>query len=288
MNLKITGDGNFRICQLTDIHLGEYPLNDASSHTIQQIDQLLKENHFDLVMITGDLVWGKLVNNLDKVIRELYQVFNKYDVPIAITYGNHDSEGLYSRAKLRESEQFLLHRAPKKNSMIINDRESYTLEIYRNNKLSNVLYVWDSGDYLKDEPASYATIEPEQIEWFWQLPYEKGKNKQDVAFMHIPLPEYNLVGSIQDGQKNENICASIYNSGLFYSLKKAKNVKTLFVGHDHDNNFVANYEGIRLGYGNVTGYNTYGSLRRGARLIELTPTEIKTQIIEFAEKQHVI
>ncbi|EJF00520.1 metallophosphoesterase family protein [Liquorilactobacillus mali] len=284
MNLEITGNKNFRICQLTDIHLGEYPFNDASNKTIRQIEQLLKENDFDLIMITGDLIWGKSVDKPDKVLGELYKMLNKYNVPVAVTYGNHDSEGQHSRAELRECEQFLEHRVPKKHSMVVNGRESYTLEVYRDNKLSNVLYVWDSGDYLKEEPEDYAAIEPEQVEWFWHLPYEKGKNKQDVAFMHIPLPEYNLVDSYQEGKKNESICASPYNSGLFYSLKKAKNIKALFVGHDHDNNFIADYKGIKLGYGNVTGYNTYGSLKRGARIIELTPTVVKTQIITFAEK----
>jgi len=45
-----------------------------------------------------------------------------------------------------------------------------------------------------------------------------------------------------------------------------------FVGHDHDNNYLAYWKGIVLGYGQFSGtYKTYINLPegRGARIIEL-------------------
>jgi hypothetical protein len=49
---------------------------------------------------------------------------------------------------------------------------------------------------------------------------------------------------------------------------------SIFCGHDHDNDFTINLYGIRLSFGRIGGYNTYGDLQRGARLIELQPDAI--------------
>ena len=35
-------------------------------------------------------------------------------------------------------------------------------------------------------------------------------------------------------------------------------MKALFVGHDHINDYVVDYEGLLLGYGRKTGYGCYG------------------------------
>ena len=35
-------------------------------------------------------------------------------------------------------------------------------------------------------------------------------------------------------------------------------MKALFVGHDHINDFVVDFEGLQLGYGRKTGYGCYG------------------------------
>jgi hypothetical protein len=49
----------------------------------------------------------------------------------------------------------------------------------------------------------------------------------------------------------------------------------IFVGHDHVNDFVGNYFGIRLGYSGNTGFGTYGldgeeeNRLRGARVFIL-------------------
>jgi hypothetical protein len=52
----------------------------------------------------------------------------------------------------------------------------------------------------------------------------------------------------------------------------AGDVMGVFVGHDHDNDFVADWKGIALGYGRFSGGNTeYNNLPEGngARVIVL-------------------
>jgi hypothetical protein len=93
-----------------------------------------------------------------------------------------------------------------------------------------------------------------------------------------PLKEYQLATEkIIQGKKKEKICSPVTNSGLFYSLARKQNVKAIFAGHDHDNNFIGEYRGLKLGYGNITGYNAYGTLPRGVRVIELMNDCFKTE-----------
>lgn len=43
----------------------------------------------------------------------------------------------------------------------------------------------------------------------------------------------------------------------------------VFVGHDHDNNFIGIEYDIALAFGQVTGADAYGDLERGSRIVEL-------------------
>jgi hypothetical protein len=48
-----------------------------------------------------------------------------------------------------------------------------------------------------------------------------------------------------------------------------RDVMGVFVGHDHDNDYAGLVKGICLAYGRATGFDAYGKLMRGARVIEL-------------------
>ena len=71
------------------------------------------------------------------------------------------------------------------------------------------------------------------------------------------------------GIKHEEVCCPKLNSGLFAAMVEMGDVMGTFVGHDHDNDYCGTLHDIRLCFGRVTGYNTYGSLSRGARVIRL-------------------
>lgn len=285
MALYVENGQPFKICQLTDIHLGEYPLNDADLKTLEGIKKVLTDNEFDLIMITGDLIWGK--ENLEprKSLQELYDLLNQFEIPVAITYGNHDTEGAFNRKYLRDFEENLLHLADRHNSYIVNDRENYTLQVFdkKTDKLVNVLYIWDSGDYFRDPQVSqYAAIGRHQINWYAEVARDCGQSSFDLGFMHIPLPEYLEVAKedVVDVY-NEKPCPADINSGLFYEILMVNKIKALYAGHDHDNNFSSEYQGVQLNYGNVTGYNTYGDLPRGVLKIDLYADKVERKIINF-------
>ncbi len=74
------------------------------------------------------------------------------------------------------------------------------------------------------------------------------------------------------GNKKEGICSPNLNTGLFSSFIEKKDVIGVFAGHDHNNDYLADANGlISLSYGRKTGYNSaYNEvLERGARIINL-------------------
>ena len=53
------------------------------------------------------------------------------------------------------------------------------------------------------------------------------------------------------------------------SMQKSKDIMGIFVGHDHDNDYAGCLQGICLAYGRKTGFESYGSMEQGARVINL-------------------
>ena len=113
--------------------------------------------------------------------------------------------------------------------------------------------------------AGWGCIGPPTVQWFRETSVRLKEEDDGVvlpgfAFIHIPLPEYVTMFSNSEiyGEKVEDICCSSVNTGMFAAFKEMGNVQALFAGHDHDNDFWGDYNGIRLYYGRKTGYGSYG------------------------------
>ncbi len=89
------------------------------------------------------------------------------------------------------------------------------------------------------------------------------------------------------GERNQDECPGPFNSGLYSALLERGDVKGVFVGHDHINDYVGNYFGIVLGYAASAGFGTYGlpvnepepNRLRGARVFILhedAPNDFET------------
>ena len=146
MALKLGEDGKFTILQLTDLHIGSMPFHEHDLLTFQHIKDMTEKVNPDLVVITGDLIWSEGVPGPEKSYDALITVLNDLKKPIAITYGNHDSEEGITRSDLREMEKEIDWLVEKKHTHLVEDRASYCVEIKdRNGETANVLYFIDSG-----------------------------------------------------------------------------------------------------------------------------------------------
>ena len=293
MKLRYREDGTFRIIQFTDTHVGNMPFHQDDHKTFALIESALNHFDFDLIIHTGDVIWSHGVKDAHIVFQKTLEYFNKAKVPMAMTYGNHDSEEIITRSDLRQIfEETVECRADKHHSLIVDDREAYNIEILApdSDEVAHAIFVLDSGADAPLNIGTYNWNQPEQVEWFHKTAqkYHKGDGvKRHLVFQHIPVPEYwQAAENIQEGlqlETNEAISAPHINTGLFANMILDGETWGMFVGHDHDNNFDGLYHDLHLVYGNVSGYQTYGQLDRGVRIIELNyhSSKIKTYTVSI-------
>ncbi|WP_124059117.1 metallophosphoesterase family protein [Vaginisenegalia massiliensis] len=295
MTLRYRADGTFKIIQFTDTHIGNMPFHEDDHRTFALIEAALKRFDVDLIVHTGDLIWSQGVKDADQVFAKTLAKFDQFKQPMAITFGNHDSEELVSRSDLRRIfDQQVARRADKKHSLIHDDREAYVVEImnHEGTQVENVLYFLDSGADAPLPIGTYDWNQPEQVEWFNKVSrlYRRGDQvKRNLVFQHIPVPEYwqaaNHIVSGVNLETNEAISAPHLNTGLFANMVLDGETWGMFVGHDHENDFDGLCHGLHLVYGNISGYQAYGCLERGVRIIELNQKQssVKTYTVKVNE-----
>jgi len=273
-SLKFDSNGDFKIVQFTDLHEG--PNRDNTTKLMNKILEYEKPN---LVVLTGDIIDGKCksAEDVKKAINYIAAPMEERTIPWAVVFGNHDDEHLVMSKK----EMMQLYMSFKWNISEVgykpfNRIGNYNILI-RSSKddtpLFNI-YMIDSGKYAPLFIPGYNWINCTQIRWYKQRAAKlKCKYKKTIPalmFFHIPLPEFQKAwkDGPTNGKRLEAECSPIINSGLFSTLVKTGDVKGVFVGHDHLNNYCAYHNGIQLGYGGYTGYGGYGraDVPRGARV----------------------
>lgn len=165
------------------------------------------------------------------------------------------------------------------------------------------LYFLDSGDYSTIPSVwGYGWIKASQEHWFvrtsFQLQEEYRKEAEGeigpapgLAYFHIPLPEYARLndsdytgvklepGMVSDCLEPEvGISSACVNSGFFARLVERGDVKAVFTGHDHLNDFCGELNGIQLCYAGGFGYHAYGKAGwdRRARVVVASLEKSKT------------
>lgn len=276
--LKYGKNGNFKIVQFTDIHY--QPENTESQRAISMMQEVLEAEKPDLVVITGDLAWAAPA---ERAFDEVLDVMIQAETPWTVTFGNHDDEHGLSRPQIME------HIINKPYGMCLHGADNvkgtgnYTLELLdpNNDSVKTVLYLMDSRSYTPIAGVGdYGWFDLSQVNWYANTAnaYKEQNNGNPVpalSFFHIPLCEYELMAAQGEdayiGTRQEPECNGKLNTGMFGAMKEAGDMMGVFVGHDHNNDYIGVYHGIALAYGRFSGGNTvYNDLgENGCRVIEL-------------------
>ncbi|EGC30599.1 hypothetical protein DICPUDRAFT_99492 [Dictyostelium purpureum] len=293
-NLQFNSEGKFKIVQFTDLHYGESDKQDASSYN-SQTGVLNAETDAGLVVMTGDSVSGYAWNGTEGWFAQkwlhLVSPMIQHNIRWAFTCGNHDDEGDLDRTQIVELDNTFNLSLTQQGPSDIQGATNYYLPITDSNgDVQTILYFFDSGDDNCQGVVGWGCVYPDQVEWYrtvsTSLREKYGRVVPAIAFMHIPIPEYmdmwnfyTVNGSLYD----TGVCCFSVNTGLFAAFKEMGDVVSMHCGHDHDNDFIGNYNGVQLGYGRKSGYGGYGppaGWKHGARVLEITanPFSINTYL----------
>ena len=299
------GEGDFKVLQLTDIHLGGSVLSyDKDLKALKAVYALLDETKPDLVVVTGDLsfpmgIFSFSFNNT-ATVQQFAAFMRNTGVPWAFTYGNHDTETM---AATKQSDLNALYKSlsykTSRNLLYpyvqpdIWGRNNQLIEVRNaDGSLFEGLFLIDSNAYTGEGLNKYDYIHDDQVDWYKEnvlrMSGEAGHTVKSLVFFHIPLQQYKTAyelyeaGSDQvtwyfgsnDEKMIDKICCSEYPSAIFDTAKELGSTTGFFCGHDHYNNMSLEYQGIRLTYGMSIDFLVMPGIardtkQRGATLITL-------------------
>ncbi len=259
---------NIKIMQITDLHL-TYGFDYLDRKTYKLLDKLVKAELPDLIVITGDIFMSVFAK---PILKKFIAHMEKYNIPWTFTFGNHEREyhSIKSIAKYILSfntTNLVFHPGPELTSDNTHGFSNFKLKLTNQGKPILNLYLLDTKAVRQDGVSSsyfsYDYLSEQQVLWYSEnIALD---SVYSLAFMHIPLMQFmEYVGDY----RGEKTCPQSVDTGFFQAILD-NNKKTIgvFVGHDHLNYFAFEKEGVLLAQGVATGYNSYGTMAKGARMI---------------------
>ncbi|XP_015888952.3 probable inactive purple acid phosphatase 29 [Ziziphus jujuba] len=302
--LRFGSSGEFKILQVADMHYANGKSTPCKNvlrkqfagcsdlNTSAFIHRMILAEKPNLIVFTGDNIFARDATDAAKSLNAAFAPAISSNIPWAAVLGNHDQESsTLSRGGVMKHIVGLkntLSQVNPSDAKIIDGFGNYNLEVggvkgssYENKSVLN-LYFLDSGDYSTvPSIPGYGWIKPSQQFWF-QLtsaklqreyknkPHPQKKSAPGLAYFHIPLPEFASFDSSNfTGVRQEGIGSASVNSGFFTTMVEAGDVKAVFTGHDHLNDFCGELTGIKLCYAGGFGYHAYGKAgwSRRARVV---------------------
>ena len=299
--LRFDENGSFVILHLTDWH-SDYPL--PAVHK-QLVLESIAEANPDLVVLGGDMSEAT-PEDQPAAIKEICDIFVQSEIPFVITFGNHDYfhehtiDEMFAFYRTYGGKYFI--GADEKPELF--GCGTCSIPVYSNDgsHVAYNIYCFDSG--CEVEEKGYDSVHPDQIAWY-RKKAEALKNQNggtyvpSVVFQHIIVQEiyeklfpaaresdsknvmqydgkaYKLkklpnLSNIKEGYIFEHPCPGYYNHGQLGAMSKHGDVRAIFNGHDHYNNFTVEIDGIDIvNTPSVKPHNFFKMINWGPRAITL-------------------
>ena len=216
-------DGDFRVMQLTDIHIGGGFLSTAKDKkAINALAAMISAEKPDLVIVTGDISFA--VPFIAGTFNNAYahrifgRIMERLGVYWTVTLGNHDSEAYnyYDRAAVSDmyEDEDLTHCLFSSDGDLSGEG-NHRIDV-RNSAglITESFYIIDTHAYTNKDPLGilwdYDFVKEDQIEWYRasvdeaiahngeiysalsdadKALYEHLLSPKSLMFMHIPLRE---------------------------------------------------------------------------------------------------
>ncbi|XP_038696190.1 probable inactive purple acid phosphatase 28 isoform X2 [Tripterygium wilfordii] len=267
-------------------------------NTTRFLERMIRAERPDFIAFTGDNIFGPSSADAAESLFGAFRPAIESGLPWAAVLGNHDQESTMTREELMSfislmdysvsqtypsAEDSFFHA---KGSMVTNidGFGNYNIEVHgaqsshlANSSILNLFFL-DSGDRAVVQGIrTYGWIKESQLKWlegvarrFQDIDQSVEASPPALVFFHIPIPEIRqlyyqkIIGTYQEG-----VACSTVNSGVLQTFASLEDVKAVFIGHDHNNDFCGNLDGIWFCYGGGFGYHAYGrpGLPRRARVI---------------------
>ena len=307
--IRFNSDGKLKILHIADTHLNYDKHFDASVWVIAEACDVEKP---DLVVLTGDNTHPDDDPEKTKnLINALMNIFESRNIPVAVTFGNHDAEkGPMTRADIMEYYKTFSCVITAEDADAFHNCATFNIPVLASDS-DNVnfnIWVFDSGDYDEDEPRHYDRVRTEQIEWYKETSAKLreengGQAVNSVVFQHIIVPEiYDVLKKLDSkqpyavkriyneeeiyafdenqtnyGTLNEKPCPGYYNDGQFDALVENGDVLAMFTGHDHTNAFGVRNQNIDIYTSPMTRYKGLAyTTQYGYRVVEIDENDTST------------
>lgn len=311
--LRFNDSGKLKILQLSDIQESL----DYNPETLSALDRLVDREVPELVVLCGDNCNGHSIKSCDELRRYL-EIFTspmeKRHIPWAHVFGNHDHDMCIDgveQALIYESFDYCIS----KHTDGIGGTTNFVIPIMSSD-MSRIAYnVWglDTGNTVRNSDISHVAgifdfpkrtsnsqgwdfLRFDQLTWYWnsslELEKHNGGRISGIVFMHIALPEFQLVvdnpevaGTV--GSTAEYMSLGALNSGAFAAFLQRGDIRAISCGHSHEDCFKGEICGISVSLDACAGYSPYGidELRGGRVFIldENDPDRIETYMSHYSE-----
>ena len=314
--LRVDENGNFKVLVLSDV---QFNTPDISEETLTNIETIVSREQPDLVIFNGDNSFGiQREKDLKAYVTNMTRYLEENHIPWAHVYGNHDAE-LWRPALDKETQQAIYESfdycVSKAGDADLYGVGNFVLPVLEHDSDRIAFNVWcfDSGTGGIYSDANipydvtvgnntfwshYENMEMSQVEWFKEasalLAEYNGSPIPGMMAFHIPLQEtyYAWAARARDdlewtGKQRENISAHAQDVPLFDAAKE-NHILAIINSHDHINDFMVKYQGIRLCYTACIGtYEYHLDSMLGGRVVEFntaTPDDVNTYMSYVKER----